>query len=108
MRLMLSLKNNSARKPKELWTENPNGTPITYYQVGDERDEARFVIEQVLELQREENIKLGDVAVLYRTNPQSRIFEEMLIKSGLPYVMVGGQSSMIAKSKIFCLSACSL
>lgn len=44
-----------------------------------------------MELQREENIKLGDVAVLYRTNPQSRIFEEMLIKSGLPYVMVGGQ-----------------
>ncbi|MGL5207160.1 MAG: DNA helicase PcrA [Acidaminococcaceae bacterium] len=85
------IENNTARKPKELWTENPNGTPITYYQAVDERDEARFVIEQVLELQKEDNIKLGDVAVLYRTNPQSRIFEEMLIKSGLPYVMVGGQ-----------------
>lgn len=85
------IENNSARKPKELWTENPNGKQITYYQAVDERDEARFVVEQILELQKEERVSLGDVAVLYRTNPQSRIFEEMLIKSGLPYVMVGGQ-----------------
>ncbi|HIU63905.1 MAG TPA: DNA helicase PcrA [Candidatus Avacidaminococcus intestinavium] len=84
------IENNSSRKPKELWTQNPNGTPITYYQAVDERDEARFIVEQILELQKEQNIKFGDVAVLYRTNPQSRIFEEMLIKSGLPYVMVGG------------------
>lgn len=85
------IENNQARKPKELWTENQNGLPITYYHATDERDEARFVIEQILRLRQEENIKLGDAAVLYRTNPQSRIFEEMLIKSGLPYVMVGGQ-----------------
>ena len=84
------IENNSARKPKELWTDNPNGMPITYYHAVDERDEARFVIEQLLNLQKEENLKLGDAAVLYRTNPQSRIFEEMLIKSGLPYIMVGG------------------
>lgn len=85
------IENNSSRKPKNLWTENPNGTPITYYQASDERDEARFVVEQMLALRDEEHFKTGDMAILYRTNPQSRIFEEMLIKSGLPYVMVGGQ-----------------
>lgn len=85
------IENNTARKPKELWTDNPNGTPITYYQAVDERDEARFVVEQMLALQQEENAKLGDMAILYRTNPQSRIFEEMFVKSGLPYIMVGGQ-----------------
>lgn len=85
------IENNTARKPKELWTDNPNGTPITYYQAVDERDEARFVVEQILALQQEENAKLGDMAILYRTNPQSRIFEETFIKSGLPYIMVGGQ-----------------
>ena len=66
------------------------GADIIYFQAADERDEARFVIEQLQNLQRTENKKLGDMAVLYRTNTQSRIFEEMLIKSGISYNMVGG------------------
>ncbi|MEG2765479.1 MAG: DNA helicase PcrA [Acidaminococcaceae bacterium] len=85
------IEHNTARKPKNLWTDNSSGTPITYYQAVDERGEARFVVEQMLELQAKENCALGDMAILYRTNPQSRIFEEMLIKSGIPYTMVGGQ-----------------
>lgn len=82
--------NNTGRKPKNLWTDNGSGRKITYFQAADERDEARFVIEKTQELQDKENIQLGDVAVLYRTNPQSRVFEEMLVKSGIPYNIVGG------------------
>ncbi len=84
------IENNTGRKPKNLWTENKSGADIIYFQAVDERDEARFVIEQLQTLQRTENKKLGDMAVLYRTNTQSRIFEEMLIKSGISYNMVGG------------------
>lgn len=84
------IENNTGRKPKNLWTENKNGADIIYFQAVDERDEARFVIEQLQNLQSTENKKLGDMAILYRTNTQSRIFEEMLIKSGISYNMVGG------------------
>ena len=84
------IENNTSRKPKNLWTENKSGADIIYFQAVDERDEARFVIEQLQNLQRTENKKLGDMAILYRTNTQSRIFEEMLIKSGISYNMVGG------------------
>lgn len=84
------IENNTGRKPKNLWTENKSGAEIIYFQAVDERDEARFVIEQLQNLQRTENKKLGDMAILYRTNTQSRIFEEMLIKSGISYNMVGG------------------
>ena len=83
------IENNTGRKPKNLWTDNGNGTEIIYYQAMDERDEARFVIEQLQDLQRNNGVKLGDAAVLYRTNTQSRVFEEMLIKSGISYNMVG-------------------
>lgn len=82
--------NNSGRKPKNLWTANGNGSEIIYYQANDERDEARYVIENMQKLQMNEGAKLGDMAVLYRTNAQSRVFEEMLIKSGIAYTMVGG------------------
>ncbi len=82
--------NNSGRKPKRLWTDNDGGSEIVYYQAMDERDEARFVIERAQELQQRDQAKLGDMAVLYRTNAQSRVFEEMLIKSGIAYNMVGG------------------
>lgn len=84
------IENNTGRKPKNLWTENKSGADIIYFQAVDERDEARFVIEQLQNLQRTKNKKLGDMAILYRTNTQSRIFEEMLIKSGISYNMVGG------------------
>ena len=82
--------NNSGRKLKNLWTANGNGSEIIYYQANDERDEARYVIENMQKLQLNEGAKLGDMAVLYRTNAQSRVFEEMLIKSGIAYTMVGG------------------
>lgn len=79
---------NTERKPKNLWTDNGNGLPLTYYEAADDREEASYVVETMKGLQRE-GVSLGDVAVLYRTNAQSRIFEENLIKNGLSYVMVG-------------------
>lgn len=84
------IENNTGRKPKNLWTDNGVGTEIVYYQAMDERDEARFIVEKMQELQQKERVKPGEMAVLYRTNTQSRVFEEMLIKSGMPYTMVGG------------------
>lgn len=83
------IENNTGRKPKNLWTDNKGGAEITYFCANDGRDEARFVIEQVQNLQQTKGKKLGDMAVLYRTNAQSRIFEEMLVKSGISYNMVG-------------------
>ncbi|MFA7068315.1 MAG: UvrD-helicase domain-containing protein, partial [Acidaminococcaceae bacterium] len=83
------INNNTARKPKNLWTDNKNGVPIMYYRARDDRDEADFAIREIRSMQ-DEGKKLGDMAVLYRTNAQSRIFEELLVKSGLPYIMVGG------------------
>jgi len=82
--------NNTGRKPKRLWSDNGTGEAITYYKAIDERDEARFVVERIQELRHRENIKLGNVCVLYRTNTQSRVFEEMFIKSGFGYTVVGG------------------
>lgn len=82
--------NNSGRKPKNLWTANGAGTKIIHYQAVDERDEARFVVERIQEMQRTKGMRLGDMAVLYRTNTQSRVFEEIFIKSGLSYNIVGG------------------
>lgn len=84
------IENNTGRKPKKLWTKNPVGAAITYYNAMDERDEARFVVEQAQQLIRSGRFSYGDMAVLYRVNTQSRVFEEMLIKSGISYSMVGG------------------
>ena len=84
------IENNTARKPKKLWTDNPAGTTITYYNALDERDEARYVVERAQDLISREHLKYGDMVVLYRTNTQSRVFEEILVKSGIAYSMVGG------------------
>ncbi len=83
------IENNTGRKEKNLWTDNGTGKEITYYHAEDERDEARFVVEKVREF-KALGLRPGDMAVLYRTNPQSRVFEEMFIKSGIGYTIVGG------------------
>lgn len=84
------IENNTERKPKSLWTDNQAGEVISYYHAADERDEGRFVIEQMEELHKQGE-KYGTMSVLYRTNTQSRVFEEMLVKKGIPYIVVGGQ-----------------
>src|SRR2546425_3809481 len=84
------VKHNIARKGKTLWTSNPQGDKGRYYQAFDAESEARFVASKILEHRQEQY----DVraAVLYRTNSQSRVFEEALRRAGLPYNIVGGFS----------------
>ncbi|MDT2764517.1 DNA helicase PcrA [Enterococcus asini] len=81
---------NQNRKEKKLWTENDQGDKITYYRGDSERDEGRFIVSEIQRLQREQQRKYGDFAVLYRTNAQSRVVEETFLKANIPYKMVGG------------------
>ena len=80
---------NVGRKGKTLWTDNPTGEPITLEDASDDLEEARFVAGEISRL-RQAGRHLRDVAVFYRTNAQSRVLEETLVREGLPYVMVGG------------------
>lgn len=84
------IKNNRNRRPKKLWTQNDDGEQIVYYRANDERDEAVFVASTINNIVREEGKNFKDFAVLYRTNAQSRTIEEALLKSNIPYTMVGG------------------
>lgn len=84
------ISNNERRYPKKLVTKNPEGEKIVVYKARDERDEAQFVVKTIQQLMEKENRKLDDFAVLYRTNAQSRVMEEVLVKSNLNYAIVGG------------------
>ncbi|WP_066319438.1 DNA helicase PcrA [Bacillus sp. FJAT-29814] len=84
------IENNLNRKPKNLWTENPEGNKISYYRADSEQGEAQFVVGKIKELTRDGKYKLSDVAILYRTNAQSRVMEEVLLKSNIGYAIVGG------------------
>jgi DNA helicase-2/ATP-dependent DNA helicase PcrA len=81
---------NQGRKAKNLWSDAGEGSQIVGYVADDEHDEARFVAEEIDRLTDEGAAKPGDVAVFYRTNAQSRVFEEIFIRVGLPYKVVGG------------------
>ncbi len=81
---------NQGQKKKKLWTENPAGEKLTIYQAQNETDEARFVAEQIARSTEKENLEWKDFAILYRTNAQSRIMEEMLLKYGIHYRIIGG------------------
>ncbi|MDO8986667.1 MAG: 3'-5' exonuclease, partial [Coriobacteriia bacterium] len=82
--------NNQGRKPKTLWTANAGGEAISRYYASDERDEARFVAFEIERVMREESRSYSDFAVFYRTNAQSRVIEDMFLRAGVPYVIVGG------------------
>ncbi|MEL6890659.1 MAG: UvrD-helicase domain-containing protein [Actinomycetota bacterium] len=82
--------NNVERKPKSLWTESGSGDPITRYHAEDEGDEATFVASTAHRLQREQGVSWRDMAVLYRTNAQSRVLEDAFMRVGVPYKVVGG------------------
>jgi len=84
------IENNIDRKPKELWTENAGGEKITSYLANDERDEAQFIATTVMKQKTIFNSSFGDIAILYRTNAQSRVLEEGFMRAGIPYTMVGG------------------
>ncbi|MEQ8719612.1 MAG: DNA helicase PcrA [Acidimicrobiales bacterium] len=84
------ISNNVGRKPKALWTEQGGGSPITRYFADDEADEARWVAHEIASLHDGEGYRYGDIAVFYRTNAQSRVLEEYMVRVGVPYRVVGG------------------
>ncbi|MCI2887067.1 DNA helicase PcrA [Staphylococcus hominis] len=84
------IKHNTERKPKGLWTANNGGEKIKYYEAMTERDEAEYVVREIIK-HRKSGKDYNDMAILYRTNAQSRVLEETFMKSNIPYTMVGGQ-----------------
>jgi DNA helicase-2/ATP-dependent DNA helicase PcrA len=82
--------NNFGRKPKELWTDNGTGEPIVRYHADDETDEAQWIAHQMAHLHDGGQYRWGDIAVFYRTNAQSRLVEEHLMRVGIPYKVIGG------------------
>ncbi|CAM5655526.1 DNA helicase PcrA [Streptomyces griseomycini] len=84
------IERNESRRPKNLWTNAGAGALITGYVADTEHDEAQFVADEIDRLTDAGKAKAGDVAVFYRTNAQSRVFEEVFIRVGLPYKVVGG------------------
>ncbi|MFZ3062193.1 MAG: 3'-5' exonuclease, partial [Actinomycetota bacterium] len=84
------IKNNRGRKPKTLWTANDPGNTLSWYQAENEHDEAIFVASEIEHLRRVENKTYKDFALFYRTNAQSRVFEEVFLNFKLSYKIVGG------------------
>ena len=82
--------NNASRKAKNLWTDSGAGSAIVTYEADDERDEAEFVMNEIRTLQKEGISQPGDTAIFYRTNNQSRPFEEVFMRNAIPYKVVGG------------------
>src|SRR6266542_2160804 len=82
--------NNAGRRPKHLWTDSIGGELICRYLGEDERDEALYLSREIHRLVEECPYRFGDLAVFYRTNAQSRVLEEMFVRSGIPYRVVGG------------------
>ncbi len=81
---------NTGRSPKDLWTDKPGGAQIIRFQGDDEADEAAWVAGEIARLHDGGDVRWNDIAVFYRTNAQSRVLEEHLVKLGLPYKVVGG------------------
>jgi len=82
--------NNTTRRPKRLFTDDGPGDPICRYRAEDEHDEAAWVASEVVRLRTVHDLSYGDVAVFYRTNAQSRVVEEALVRAGVPYKVIGG------------------
>ncbi|WP_327661943.1 MULTISPECIES: DNA helicase PcrA [unclassified Streptomyces] len=84
------IERNESRRPKNLWTNEGPGAQITGYVADTEHDEAQFIADEIDRLTDAGDALAGDVAIFYRTNAQSRVFEEIFIRTGLPYKVVGG------------------
>lgn len=84
------IENNTNRPPKNLWTHAGEGEKIDHFMAQSEREEALFISEMISRKHEQDQVPYGDMAILYRTNAQSRVLEEGLIKKGIPYTMVGG------------------
>ncbi|NQD93486.1 DNA helicase II [Pseudomonas sp. CrR25] len=83
--------NNQGRLGKELWTEDGDGEPLSLYSAFNEHDEARYVVESIEDALRKDGLKRSEIAILYRSNAQSRVLEEALLREKIPYRIYGGQ-----------------
>lgn len=83
--------NNNGRLGKELWTDGSDGEPISLYAAFNEHDEARYVVESIEAALRKDGLKRSEIAILYRSNAQSRVLEEALLREKIPYRIYGGQ-----------------
>jgi len=83
--------NNIGRLGKELWTDGEMGDPIELYAAFNEQDEARYVVDKIKDTLRNGQFSQSDIAILYRSNAQSRVMEESLLREGVPYRIYGGQ-----------------
>jgi DNA helicase-2/ATP-dependent DNA helicase PcrA len=81
---------NKLRKEKNLWTHNDQGTPVTVHEAYNEQDEAQYVLREIQRLNRSQRVPLNAIALMYRTNAQSRAVEDAFVRAGLPYRLVGG------------------
>ena len=100
------IERNTDRRPKNLWTEAGDGEQIVGYVADNEHDEAAFVADEVDRLTDAGAPGPVDVAVFYRTNAQSRVFEEVFIRVGLPYKVVGGVRFYERKEVATCWPTC--
>ncbi len=80
---------NVQRVPKKLWTENDAGAPVTALEAYDEEEEAQYVLQEIQRLVNKDDYEPGDFAIMYRTNAQSRSLEEVFVRAGVPYKLVG-------------------
>lgn len=83
--------NNNGRLGKELWTDGGDGEPLALYAAFNEHDEARYVVETIEDALRKDGLKRSEIAILYRSNAQSRVLEEALLREKIPYRIYGGQ-----------------
>lgn len=91
------ISNNTVKKDKKLWTENEKGEKLFLVETPNEKEEAKFVVEEISKIKKETNCRWEDFAVLYRTNAQSRVLEEAFMGAGLPYKIVGGLKFYLRK-----------
>src|SRR5690606_4156713 len=82
--------NNASRKPKALWTDQGAGSHLVRFHADEESDEAQWVAHELAQLHDGGHYRWGDMAVFYRTNAQSRVLEEYLVRVGIPYKVIGG------------------
>lgn len=84
------IKNNTSRWGKSLWTEAPEGEPIVCYEAFNDQAEARFIADQITKKTQSNEVNFNEIGILYRTNAQSRVIEEALMKAGIQYSIYGG------------------
>lgn len=84
------IKNNKSKIDKNLWTQNGEGELITYQTLNNEYEEVEYIVDKIDDLCRKQNMKYSDFALLFRTNAQARVLEEVFMRSGTPYRLIGG------------------